>query len=171
MKIIFLDIDGVLNVIPQGHDHFGAIFHKHLVDNLAYIIENTGAKIVISSTWRFSGLQIMQEMWSQRELPGEVIGITPFLRNEKDATESVERGYEINDWITTNVLRKLNNELFSYVIIDDDNDMLTEQQENFVRTFGNHKHPDKVDYGYGLTRICAEKAIHILNNRKKLITS
>lgn len=49
-KIIFLDIDGVLNVIPQGFDDFGGIFHKNFEDNLKHIIEETNAKIVISST-------------------------------------------------------------------------------------------------------------------------
>ena len=63
MKVIFLDIDGVLNVISQGHDEYGSLFHKHFEDNLRYIIEQTGAKIVISSTWRMSGLSEMQRMW------------------------------------------------------------------------------------------------------------
>lgn len=85
-KIIFLDIDGVLNVIPQGHDKYGAIFHKHFEDNLRWIIEETGADIVISSTWRMSGLNIMQEMWRVRNLPGKVVGITP---TEVDVVERV----------------------------------------------------------------------------------
>ena len=48
MKIIFLDIDGVLNVYCESRDKWGCTFHQHLVDNLGYIIEKTGAKIVIS---------------------------------------------------------------------------------------------------------------------------
>ena len=70
-KIIFLDIDGVLNVIGQGHDEFGQIFHKHFEDNLRWVIDKTGAKIVISSSWRGSGLNEMQRMWNVRDLPGE----------------------------------------------------------------------------------------------------
>jgi len=49
MKTIFLDIDGVLNVIPQGFDQYGSVFHQHFINNLRYLIEQTGAKIVISS--------------------------------------------------------------------------------------------------------------------------
>lgn len=56
MKVIFLDIDGVLNVYCQGRDEYGCTFHKHFEDNLRWIIEETGAKIVISSTWRRDGL-------------------------------------------------------------------------------------------------------------------
>ena len=78
-KIIFLDIDGVLNVYCEGRDRFGCTFHKHFEDNLKWIIEETKAKIVISSTWRFSGLSVMQEMWEHRGLTGEVIDITPHI--------------------------------------------------------------------------------------------
>jgi hypothetical protein len=34
---VFLDIDGVLNVIPQGRDEFGSLFHKEFMDNLKWI--------------------------------------------------------------------------------------------------------------------------------------
>ncbi len=52
----------------------------------------------------------------------------------------------------------------SYVIIDDDNDMLKSQKDNFVLTVNNRDHEDCVDMmGYGLTKKCAEKAIEILN--------
>jgi len=61
-KIIFLDIDGVLNVCSMERDEYGSLFHKHFEDNLRWIIDQTDAKIVISSTWRFSGLEIMKEM-------------------------------------------------------------------------------------------------------------
>jgi GTP-binding protein HflX len=49
-KIIFLDIDGVLNVIGQGRDEFGQTFHKHFEDNLRWIIEQTGAETAIFDT-------------------------------------------------------------------------------------------------------------------------
>ena len=162
-KIIFLDIDGVLNVYCQGRDVFGCTFHKHFEDNLRLIIEQTGAKIVISSTWRYSGLKVMQEMWDSRGLAGEVIDITP---NEVDVVKRgtcefydlVERGHEIQQWIDDN------SDIESYVIIDDDNDMLNSQKDNFVLTVNNRDHDDCVDrMGYGLTRKCAEKAIEILN--------
>ena len=70
MKIIFLDIDGVLNVYCESRDEYGCCFHSHLVENLRILIEQTGAKIVIISTWRFSGLEIIKEMWEKRNLPG-----------------------------------------------------------------------------------------------------
>lgn len=162
MKIIFLDIDGVLNVIPQGRDKYGSCFHKHFEENLKWIVKETNAKIVISSTWRFSGIEIMKEMWKERDLPGDIIDITPFTSvvTDYDASfsERAERGNEIRDWLNKN------GDVEKYVILDDDNDMLREQQDFFVKCSGNQHHEDSIDIGYGLTRQCAEKAIKILNS-------
>ena len=156
MKVIFLDIDGVLNVIPQGHDKWGGIFHKHFVDNLKRIIDKTGAKIVISSTWRMDGgLSGMAQMWVDRGLPGEVIGITPNFMLKYKTT--LCRGKEIDSYLIENT------DITNYVILDDDSDMEPHQLENFVMTSGNNEHDDCIDIGYGLTHICAEKAIEILN--------
>jgi hypothetical protein len=155
MKVIFLDIDGVLNVIPKGFDKWGGIFHPHFVDNLKRIIDATGAKIVISSTWRMgNGLVGMREMWEDRVLPGEVIDITPnFMVNFKT---TICRGKEIDAWLSEHP------EVTNYVIIDDDCDMEPNQLENFVMTSGNEDHVDCVDIGYGLTMECSDWAIKIL---------
>ena len=160
MKIIFLDIDGVLNVYYESRDEFGCTFHKCFVDNLRYVIDQTGAKIVISSTWKDSGLKIMQDMWIKRNLPGEIIDITPNCVDIVDYGicefyDLVERGHEIQKWIDDHNIE-------SYVILDDNDDMLISQKENFVQTAHNRDHIDCI-YGYGLTKICAEKAIKILN--------
>lgn len=157
MKVIFLDIDGVLNVYPQGRDDYGSIFHKHFVDNLKWIIEQTDAKIVISSTWRFSGLEIMKEMWRVRNLPGEVIDITPDFMNQTGT--SLQRGKEIQKWLDENP------SVSNYAIIDDDSDMEPHQMNNFVKTSENTDHLDCVDVGYGLTRKCSEKVIQILKSK------
>ena len=37
----------------------------------------THADIVIESSWKYLGLEAMQDMWKDRQLPGKVIGITP----------------------------------------------------------------------------------------------
>lgn len=164
IKVIFLDIDGVLNVIPTVWDKYGGDFHQDFVDNLGRIIESTGAKIVISSSWRSSGLDVMINMWRDRKYPGEIIGVTPLchqlmkLVSFKDP-DDICRGDEIDWWI-----KKY--EPLNYVILDDDDDILEHQSDNFVCTY-NEDHPDKIDIGYGLTNICTEKTIEILN--KKII--
>ncbi len=165
MKIIFLDFDGVLNIYPQGSDKYGDIFHQHFIDNLKHIIDKTGAKIVISSSWRcgmmidgifIAGLEIMQQMWKDRNYPGEIIGVTPdyFFRTGS----SLQRGKEIDGWIES-----YPSKISNYVILDDDTDMEPHQLINFVQTSKNYKHSDCVDIGYGLTKECSEQAILILN--------
>lgn len=163
IKIIFLDIDGVLNLISQGHDQYGSIFHEHLVDNLRKIVDETGAKIVISSTWRFDGLDVMQDMWKSRNYPGEVIDITESYIDKVAKEFGIEyyddiiRGHEIELYLHEHP------SVVDYVILDDDTDMLPSQMNNYVQTSGNKDHPDCIDIGYGLTSICAQKAIDILN--------
>lgn len=161
MKVIFLDIDGVLNIMCDEQDEFGHLFHKQFEENLKDVIDNTGAKIVISSTWRRSGLKAMKAMWFKRDLAGEVIDVTPDCAQLKtfgtlEYYEAKERGYEIQEWLDSH------SEVTNYVIFDDDNDMLESQRPNFVRCSGK-KEPDSIDVGYGLTKKRALKAIEILN--------
>lgn len=162
MKVIFLDIDGVLCVTMKalGRDKFGYLFDQHLVDELQRVVDATGAKIVISSTWRIlNGVDGMKEMWKLRGLPGEIIGVTPdcvelVREGDFEYYDRVERGHEIQQWIDQNP------EITSYVIIDDDNDMLQSQQERFVHTIGNGW-SDKDSLGLITER--ADNAIQILN--------
>ena len=72
MKFLFLDIDGVLNtgryqesLIGDGlpfTDNDGALFDPIAIENLHYIINETSAKIVLTSTWRMDGINAMREM-------------------------------------------------------------------------------------------------------------
>jgi hypothetical protein len=175
MKIIFLDIDGVINLVSKAHDEFGQLFHEPWVKNLDKVIKETKAKIVISSTWRISGLLQMQAMWDHRKLPGEVIDVTPSFRFAKKGLQyTIPRGCEIESWLDNKGFCRINwdeNELLkyvnksgieNYVIFDDDSDMLYNQREHFVQTSRNHTHQGNIE-GYGLTMECAKQAIKILN--------
>ena len=163
-KIIFLDIDGVLNSgrwfakiggEPDA-DGYGISFDPVAVDCLGRIISETGAEIVISSSWKWLGLDTMRNMWKDRNLPGKIIGITPNSVSDElliDADiDSMElfhiRGEEIKEW-----LKKHGKRVCNYVIIDDMDNMLPGQQSHFVQT-----NPEM-----GITEDDAEKAIAILN--------
>ena len=164
MKVIFLDIDGVLNSYDNMHalhkldprnsgDSFGAYFDERCVRWLSYIINETDCKIVISSTWRCKGIKRIKELWETRNLPGEIIGVTPHEASEETinlyaATNNVaDRGYEIQEWIDENKPDR-------YCIIDDDDDMLPIQKNNFVKT------SNKI----GLDLPTSESVIVILNS-------
>ena len=163
-KIIFLDIDGVLNT-KEWHsrmtkdtpkDEYGYAFDPVTVKNLAHIIDKTGADIVISSSWKFYGVAKLRKMWEIRNLPGTILDITPntvsdemLLNVNLDEMElGVCRGNEIKEWLSRH-----KGEVSNYVIIDDFDDLLPEQENHTVLT----------DSLIGITNFDAEKAIVILN--------
>lgn len=155
MKIIFLDIDGVLASMDylrvchmlkeKNPDKYGYAFDIRCVKNLEYILKKCpDVKIVISSSWKTMGYENILKMWKLRNLPGNVIGTTPdLLRTAKPSS----RGDEIKEWLSSV------DDVKSYVIIDDDSDMLKEQLDNFIQT----------DSEFGLTLKDSIKAIKILN--------
>jgi hypothetical protein len=54
MKLLFLDLDGVVNT-SQTWDQLNSLI-PDLCENLAGILHTTGAQLVISSAWRHSGI-------------------------------------------------------------------------------------------------------------------
>lgn len=174
MKLIFLDIDGVLNthesmvahgclrnILAKKHpetnfssitrDKYGHLFDENAVTYLHALVEHTDAKIVISSTWRYSGLKVMKKMWKDRQLPGTVIGITPCgqyrVTDAYEQYHTTERGYEIKQFMmdlergtvpeTHCILHGEGIPIENYVIFDDDTDMLSEQMNHFVQCGNN----------------------------------
>ena len=159
MKIIFLDIDGVLNsqiAYENGfckyNDDYGQDFYPESAKLLNKLIDETKAKIVISSTWRCNGLETMQNMWKDRNMSGEVISITPSLGftykkiivDDKIVDLHLNRGIEINTWLSaygfeiTSWDKQIqknyvnNSGIENFIIIDDDYDMLYQQKNHFI---------------------------------------
>ena len=148
--ILFLDIDGVLNGHEQdGHGYCriqaGPIVH------LNRILAETGARLVISSSWRYlvhSGAMTL-EGFSYMLIThgigchGRLGGIT--CRDE----EAGPRGAQITRWLDQLPRR---GEGPAYVVIDDDDDGVTGAGHPLVRTDGR----------VGLTHEDADAAIAIL---------
>lgn len=164
-KVLFLDIDGVLNTERQQDrckeaglsyaDNFGYAFDPVTVANLKRIVDETGADIVISSSWKVWGLNTMQKLWTNRGLPGKVINVTPNTESDElmlsvdlDMMLPAGKGSEIKEWLETN-----GSQVTHYAILDDMDDMLPEQQSHFVQT----------DPTIGITEDDAQKAIAILS--------
>lgn len=104
MKIIFLDFDGVMDTAYYDHmlskqglpgnDPYGTVFDPNCVHNLRRIIDNTGADIVVSSSWKhFMTYKEFLEMWDARGLPGFVTDVTPIPEMRRN------RGDEIDAWL------------------------------------------------------------------------
>ncbi len=182
MKIIFLDIDGVLNCETAFKEGFCKYvewtnkvkkgyhmsFYPPAKNLLNQLIEETDAKIVISSMWRKSGLEFMQNVWEQEGMLGEIVGITPSLYLKDNS--SVPRGCEIKKWLEDKGFRHINwskeeqqkyvkeSGIESYVIIDDDSDMLLQQKDHFVHVLPSPRNKD------GFTEKHLKQATKILNN-------
>lgn len=95
MKLIFLDIDGVLVTsrhMVQSKKYFGHEFDPECVRNLQEVLEITEAKIVVSSSWREG--RTLKQLQSIFEINGikNVIGMTPII-------EGAIRGKEIMEFL------------------------------------------------------------------------
>ena len=166
-KVVFLDIDGVVNTLiidtkpfktergQVSRDGFyyklnmpddGEVSNRQAVMWLNKLCKETNAKIVITSTWRFgdNGLEKTKKALYNSGLLKEIkiIGKTPRKYNYNNI-----RGYEIEEYLNQH------QEIDNYVIIDDDLDMLTKQMNNFVVT----------DTNIGMTYNTYVRAKEILN--------
>jgi hypothetical protein len=126
MKVIFLDIDGVL--VTYGYDaaYYNGTdmpFHRPCVECINILIARTGCKIVISSAWRLTQRLSLPTIFREEGIIGEIIGVTPSLGN---------RGREIAAW-----LNAADGRVTSFVIIDDaDLGISTLFPNRFVKTRG-----------------------------------
>lgn len=145
LKLIFLDIDGVMNSYSSelSDKHESLAFDIGAVENLKYILEETEAKIVVSSTWRIGETieTLRNRIFSHYGLESFIIGTTP-------SYNETPRGLEIADYLA-NIY---NLPIESFVILDDDSDMVSLR-----------KYHVKINRKYGLSREDAEKAVSILN--------
>jgi hypothetical protein len=132
MKVIFLDIDGVLNA--------GETMHRRELDTraiaaLVAIVQRSGAKIVISSTWRLHHrIDELKALLAQRGFTGEVIGTTPRLSRRwdlGDTTAGRQRAREIRAWLDEHP------EVEAFAILDDEPD-LAPLQDHQVQTDPRH---------------------------------
>jgi hypothetical protein len=139
VKVIFLDIDGVLNsesyvlkleekCCQIGHsretpcDCFKLYrqIDRDAVTRLNRLVAVTGAKIVVSSTWRkIFDMPELCRILTEHGLVAEVIGATPDLFNDpgREPGTNLERGYEIDFWLRDHP------EVDRFVILDDGSDM------------------------------------------------
>ena len=100
---------------------------------LRQLVEETGAGICISSTWRTGRDPLWFRLWFRRrgiDFPRDCIfWKTPHLdQTTDDNGKYIGRGLEIDKWIHTEDFNG------TYVIFDDDSDFLEHQQPYFIQT-------------------------------------
>lgn len=153
-KIIFLDIDGVLNSSNFFERQYERGLREHQLDQhavlrLKMILHKTNAEVVLSSSWR--GHEDNHKII--REQVTDFIDITPH-------SKTGIRGVEIHQWLDANIEPSVYQnysdiENHRIAIIDDDSDMLLWQKDCFF----------KCDNKTGLTLDIIERVIKHLNFR------
>lgn len=149
-KLLFLDIDGVLN----GHQKNPAGvcgIDPYCAELLNHIIEVTDCQLVITSAWRYlihsgsmttTGFERMLQTHGVKAYK-RIAGLT---RTDADVSDKHERGKQISDW-----LRRKN---CIYCVVDDDGELgIPEAGHPFVKVNGKN--------GIGWTD--TEKIIELLN--------
>lgn len=152
MKVIFLDIDGVLTA-PRS---FSPFFQNNAlpcglaqkkIDLLRSIVQKTDAKLVLSSTWRIE--------FSTDMIPNSAIGqslANVFASNDiplcsRTNSQSISsRPYEIQGWLHTHP------DVSSFIIIDDNDFGWGDLSSHWL----------SIKSATGLTQADAKKAIAML---------
>jgi len=135
-SIIFLDIDGVLSLIPQWNLHRTSKswikeydiypFDKKCVEVLNTILKETDAEIVISSDWRIEfKFNELKNIFKINNVIKQPIDITPEFITSAQYLEK-NRAAEILEYID-------NYKISSYIVIDDLDMSKWFDENNFIQ--------------------------------------
>ena len=159
MKVLFLDIDGVLNsdidffeLRKFGHPinqiKGSQVINRGHLALLQQIIEDTDAKIVLSSTWRLHyTLDDMHEMFVARDfgLGREVFhDITPSLSRGFSDHHYRHRGGEIREYLKVH-----GDDIEKFVVLDDVEKHIVHPEgryEDPEDMYGSSKWEDRIPY-------------------------
>lgn len=160
MKVIFLDVDGVLNCIGWLKKHEGESYDQNSIDSskvelLAEIIDRTGAKVVLSSTWRHIRGHDENPRYPMfdylvdtlRKCDIEIMDYTPLINDD--------RPKEIRAWLNDAPF-----EIESFVSLDDDFREKDYQKQGIFRRL---IHTTYWDMDGGLKQEHVERAVKLLN--------
>ena len=146
-KLIFLDVDGVLNnqawAIRMFKEEGVRVYRDNLLEDRALhllksLVDSTGARIVVSSAWRHIPTAY-NDLRRQLEQCGmSVYGKTPYVGSV--------RGDDITAWFAAHPGK------YAYVILDDDSDM-----------DGHMDHLVQTDFYTGLTQEIVDRCVQMLN--------
>ena len=146
-RVLFLDVDGVLH--PFSSTSF---FHAPCMSALRQIVQQTGAAIVLSSSWQGTPAALAQ-VNAALERNGIPVCIDTTVSNGRAATLPANRAGEIKSWVEAHAQQCLG----GYVVVDDMDLHAFLPPGTFVRT------EDEV----GLTEADAMRAIQLLGGPDK----
>lgn len=124
MKVLFLDIDGVVNSSDTNFKTELWPIDRYMGFLVGKIVMYTECKIVLSSSWRNhpDGIEVVEKHIAP------VLDKTVRSWYDKENDHHSLRGEEIQKWLDEHP------EVEKYAILDDDSDMLDSQKDNFFQT-------------------------------------
>lgn len=154
MKVIFLDIDGVLNCQASGAQHRGGIgIEPENVKHLAHIVENTGAVIVLTSTWKLHWSKNKDNQHPSGAYVDQMLSEFGLTVLDKTPLGVSQRGAGIQKYLEEHSVD-------SWVVLDDEIFPDFEQYGILSRLVKSSF------YKEGLTHELSQEAIKILNGEK-----
>ena len=158
MKVVFLDVDGVINSLQFCEKNKDEMIDRQGVALLKKLIEQTGAVIVMSSGWRlWFGDNMEPQMGDSQYLYNILIefGIELYDKTPDFSTEDIRtkrtfshvKAKEISEWL------KDKKNIESFIVLDD-LDLKNEQI---------NAHLVRIDGKIGITNDDVECAIKMLN--------
>jgi hypothetical protein len=145
-KILFLDIDGVLNNEEWFRHCAKEGVYDLLNPELVKKLNKLDCEVVISSSWGCDNGQT----WKKLRRKGFNLKVIGYTVHHEIGSDWIVRGNSIKKWFYDNC----HDIDYQYAIVDDDGDMLLEQKERFVQT----------DSMIGITDKDVEKLDEILNS-------
>jgi len=149
MKIVFLDIDGVLNnrlflfgLVGLRNSESWLRIDPEKVTLLNEILHETRAAVVVSSSWRHGhDLSELRVILAHCGLVGEVIDVTPDASDLKGPAPrgGWERGHEIAAWLDAHSACE------EFIILDDDDDMAKVRERLIQTSFNDGLMPEHVE--------------------------
>ncbi len=157
MKVIFLDIDGVLNsdeyyektrnLDIQGIE---SEIDVSKIELLKKAIDITEAKVVLTSSWRYTkNALLLKDLLRKYKIN---VDSTPYIDNK--------RGLEIKKWLLDNP------NVEDYVIIDDE--VFSSYDEELMSKLIKISNTNGHNFGPGLLPKDIDKIIDKLDNKKKV---
>lgn len=114
LRIIFTDVDGVLN------PHWKTKWSKNAIIIYNRMCKDLDLKPVITSTWRLNHTkEQLQKIFIEQGIDVEIYDFTPHI-------DQADRGLEIKTWLSNNVID-------SYVVIDDKTSDIVKYVDNVVK--------------------------------------
>ena len=176
MKVIFLDVDGVLNTskifdriyISTGKSELE--IDEFRLKYLKTIVDKTDAKIVLSSTWRNFFMKEDNKIIPRNNkgkkfndlLTNYDIEIFDILSNNYS---DINRENLVNEWLSNR------DDIDDFIIIDDEPNMFKSLLDKLIKTskVNNNEMLINMDDCIGLCEEHINKAIEMLNSKVKVL--